>query len=162
MAKLIVEEIKIRRVEEPDIPSMTVARLDYLIEMQGERAQGYLQELQQNLQSFFRQTMSEGSFFALQAEYEGEIVSYGGMILKKIPGDLNQSSYLEGEILNMYTLPEYRRKGISSLVLKKLLEEARIMGLSKVALHCSKAGEPLYRKFGFSDPLFPYLELIID
>ncbi len=162
MAKLIVEEIKIRRVEEPDIPSMTVARLDYLIEMQGERAQEYLQELQQNLQSFFKQTMSEGSFFALQAEYEGKIVSYGGMILKKIPGDLNQSSYLEGEILNMYTLPEYRRRGISSLVLKKLLEEARVMGLSKVALHCSEAGEPLYRKFGFSDPLFPYLELIID
>ena len=162
MAKLIVEEIKIRRVEEPDIPSMTVARLDYLIEMQGERAQEYLQELQQNLQSFFKQTISEGSFFALQAEYEGKIVSYGGMILKKIPGDLNQSSYLEGEILNMYTLPEYRRRGISSMILKQLLNEAKKMGISKVALHCSKAGELLYRKFGFSDPVFPYLELIID
>ncbi len=162
MAKLIVEEIKIRRVEEPDIPSMTVARLDYLTEMQGERSLEYLQELHQKLQNFFKLTMSEGSFFALQAEYEGKIVSYGGMILKKIPGDLNQSSYLEGEILNMYTLPEYRRKGISSMLLKQLLNEAKKMGVSKVALHCSKAGEPLYRKFGFSDPLFPYLELIID
>jgi len=102
------------------------------------------------------------AFLSLLAEYEGKAVSYGGMILKKIPGDLNQSSYLEGDILNMYTLPEYRRKGISSLILNQLLAEAKTMGVSKVALHCSKDGEPLYRKFGFSDPIYPYLELIVE
>lgn len=156
-----IEQIIIRRVEENDIPLMTTARINYLTEMQGERSEDYLQELRHNLEYFFKETIQKGSFFALQAEYEGEIVSYGGMILKKIPGDLNQSSYLEGEILNMYTLPEYRRKGISSMILKQLLTEAKKMGVSKVALHCSKDGEPLYRKFGFSDPVFPYLELII-
>jgi len=83
------------------------------------------------------------------------------MILKKIPGDFNQSSYLEGDILNMYTLPEYRRNGISSRILEELLKEARTMGISKVGLHCSKDGEPLYRKFGFEDPVYPYLERII-
>ena len=153
--------IKIRRVEEIDVPIMTAARLNYLTEMQGERAPEYLQELQQKLQSFFIETMKEGSFFALLAEFEGKVVSYGGMIVKKIPGDLNQSSYLEGDILNMYTLPEYRRKGISSRILEELMKEAKVMGISKVALHCSKDGEPLYRKFGFSDPVYPYLELIV-
>ena len=154
--------IEIRRVGEDDIPAMTAARLNYLTEMQGERPQEYLQELQMKLQEFFKETMQEGSFFALLAEYEGKAVSYGGMVLKKIPGDLNQSSYLEGDILNMYTLPEYRRKGISSLILTQLLAEAKTMGVSKVALHCSKDGEPLYRKFGFSDPVYPYLEFTID
>ncbi|MCX6220001.1 MAG: GNAT family N-acetyltransferase [Bacteroidia bacterium] len=156
------EKVIIRRVTDQDIPAMTAARLNYLTEMQGERSQDYLQELQMKLQQFFLQTMKEGSFFALLAEYEGKAVSYGGMILKKIPGDLNQSSYLEGDILNMYTLPEYRRKGISSLILKQLLTEAKTMGVSKVALHCSKDGEPLYRKFGFTDPVYPYLELIVE
>src|SRR5665647_2877977 len=154
--------IEIRRVGEDDIPAMTAARLNYLTEMQGERSRDYLQELQMKLQQFFVQTMQEGSFFALLAEYEGKTVSYGGMILKKIPGDLNQSSYLEGDILNMYTLPDYRRKGISSLILRQLLTEAKTMGVSKVALHCSKDGAPLYRKFGFSDPVYPYLELIVE
>jgi GNAT superfamily N-acetyltransferase len=121
-----------------------------------------LQELQQNLQTFFIETIKEGSFFALLAEFDGEVVSYGGMIVKKIPGDLNKSSYLEGDILNMYTLPAYRRKGISSLILEELLKEAKEMGISKVALHCSKDGEPLYRKFGFEDPVYPYLELIVE
>jgi ribosomal protein S18 acetylase RimI-like enzyme len=156
------EKIGIRKVEADDIPLMTAARIDYLTEMQGERPSQYVQELQENLQQFFKLTMQDGSFFALLAEYDGKVVSYGGMILKKIPGDFNQSSYLEGDILNMYTLPEYRRKGISSLILEALLLEAKKRGISKVALHCSKDGEPLYRKYGFEDPIYPYLELIIS
>jgi GNAT superfamily N-acetyltransferase len=156
------EKIRIRQVEARDIPLMTATRIDYLTEMQGERPDQYVQELQDNLQQFFKVTMQDGSFFALLAEYEGKVVSYGGMILKKIPGDFNQSSYLEGDILNMYTLPSYRRKGISSLILEALLREAKKLGISKVALHCSKDGEPLYRKYGFEDPIYPYLELIIS
>jgi len=159
--KIDQERLKIRRVENSDVPLMTTARIGYLAEMQGERSVAYKEELQQKLEAFFLQSMQEGSFFALMAEYEGEAVSYGGMILKKIPGDFNQSSYLEGDILNMYTLPEYRRNGISSRILEELLKEARTMGVSKVSLHCSKDGEPLYRKFGFEDPVYPYLELII-
>lgn len=154
-------KINIRRVEEADIPGMTAARIDYLTEMQGERSAQYKEELLQNLMQYFKQSIQDQHFFALQAEYEGIIVSYGGMILKKIPGDFNKSSYLEGEILNMYTPPEYRRKGYSSMILEHLLREAKSMGVSKVALHCSRAGEPLYRKYGFSDPVYPYLELII-
>ena len=157
-----IEKIKIRKVKVSDLPQMTSARIDYLSEMQGERPDILKKELQQSLQVFFEQAMREGSFFALLAEYEGAVVSYGGMILKKIPGDFKLHSYLEGDILNMYTLQEYRRKGISSMILEDLLSEAKTMGVSKVALHCSKDGEPLYRKYGFTDPIYPYLELLID
>jgi GNAT superfamily N-acetyltransferase len=157
----MTDKVTIRRVEESDIPKMTAARIDYLAEMQGDRPEQYKEELQQNLQLYFQNSIREQRFFALQAEIEEIVVSYGAMILKKIPGDFNQSSYLEGEILNMYTPPEYRRKGYSSLILENLLKEAGKMGVSKVSLHCSRAGEPLYRKFGFSDPQYPYLELII-
>ena len=62
----------------------------------------------------------------------------------------------------MYTIPEARRKGISSLILERLLEEAKLMGMTKVALHTSKDGEKLYRNFGFAEPHYPYLERIIE
>ena len=154
--------LTIRRVGVEDIAGMTTARINYLTEMQGDMPELYKQELQQKLQLFFEQSMRESTFFAFLAEVEGREVSWGAMILKKIPGDFNQSSYLEGDILNMYTLPTYRRKGFSSRILERLLSEAKTMGVSKVALHCSKDGEPLYRKYGFADPIYPYLELLID
>ena len=152
----------IRRVGPPDIAGMTAARIDYLTELQGERPLDYKLELQNELKLFFQQSMLEGTLFAFLAEIDGLAISWGVMILKKIPGDFNRSSYLEGDILNMYTLPAYRRKGISSRILEALLSEAKNMGISKVALHCSKDGEPLYRKYGFTDPVYPYLELPLD
>jgi hypothetical protein len=91
----------IRRVGPPDIAGMTAARIDYLTELQGERPLDYKLELQRELQVFFQQSMQEGTLFAFLAEIEGCAISWGVMILKKIPGDFNRSSYLEGDILNM-------------------------------------------------------------
>ena len=99
---------------------------------------------------------------AIVAKIEEQAISYGGMIIKQVPGDFNKSSYLEGEILNMYTIPEARRQGVASQILKELLHIAKEKGLSKVSLHTSKDGEQLYRSFGFSEPEYPFLELLID
>ena len=154
-------KVIVRKVQTGDIDKMTEYRLLYLSELQGEREDEYIGKLRLELCRFFKSTMEKGSFFALQAEYEGEVLSFGAMVVKQIPGDFNQSSYLEGDILNMYTVPPARRKGISSLILSQLLKEARQMGISKVALHTSEDGEQLYRKFGFNDPSYPYLELVL-
>lgn len=156
-----LENINIRLIREDDIPAMTAHRLDYLTEMQGERDPAYLRILEKELTDYFQKHMAAGNFLALVAESEGTILGYGAMVLRCIPGDLNKASYLEGDILNMYTLPEYRREGVGSLILEGLLNLARERGLSKVALHTSCDGEHLYRSAGFSEPQYPYLELFL-
>ena len=154
-----LKKVVIRRVGESEVASMTAHRIDYLIEMQGERDEHFLQLLKKQLEEYFRKNIASGSFFAVMATFEDQILGYGAMVLRNIPGDLSKASYLEGDILNMYTLPHARRQGIGTLILKQLLKDAWLMGLSKVALHTSKDGEKLYRNFGFNEPLFPYLEL---
>ena len=154
-----LKKIMIRTVELEDIPSMIQHRIDYLAEMQGKRDEDFIRQLKNDMNDFFKKSLLNGSFIALVAEHEESIVAYGGIVLREIPGDFNRSSYLEGDILNMYTIPEARRQGISTLILKQLLIEATSMGVTKLALHTSKDGEKLYRSIGFSDPLYPYLEL---
>jgi len=145
-----------------DISVLVEYRLFYLSELQGDMEESYQHQLQKDLTAYFEKAMQEGRFIAVLAEMNGKVISFGGMVIKEIPGDANRSTYLEGDILNMYTIPEARRKGISSLILEKLLEEAKLMGMTKVALHTSKDGEKLYRKYHFSEPHYPYLERIID
>jgi GNAT superfamily N-acetyltransferase len=157
----INDKISLRLVTFADIPVMTAHRMAYLTEMQGEREPEYLKKLEMELAEYFREHIQSGSFFALVAESEGEILGYGGMVLRSIPGDLNKPAYLEGDILNMYTLPAARRRGVGTLILQGLLEKARSLGMSKVGLHTSKDGEMLYRSFGFSEPVYPYLELVL-
>ncbi len=157
-----ISKIRIRRVDQTDIAAMTEHRLAYLAEMQGQRSDDYINALRKELSGFFRKAVSEKWLVALVAESEGQVLAYGAMVIRQVPGDLNKSFYLEADILNMYTLPEFRRMGISTLILHRLVEEARLSGISKLALHTSEAGEKLYRNFGFSSPVYPVLELILD
>ena len=160
--KIDKSKVKIHRIGINEIPVLVKYRLAYLAELQGEQDEAYKIQLKKDLELYFRKSLEEGRFVAFYAELEGMILSFGGMIIKEIPGDSRKSSFLEGDILNMYTIPEARRKGISSMILEQLLAEAKSMGISKLALHTSKDGEIMYRKFGFSEPVYPYLELVLN
>lgn len=156
-----VSAIKLRRIELTDVPLLVDYRLKYLIELQGEQVVQNTETTREGLENYFRNAIKQNRFFAFAAETDGVVVSFGGMVVKEIPGDFSCSTYLEGDILNMYTVPAARRKGISQLILNALLKEAVTLGISKVALHTSKDGEHLYRKNGFAEPVYPYLELVI-
>lgn len=156
-----LSKIKVREIGTNEVELLTTYRMTYLTEMQGERIEEYQIRLKNELNQYFKEAIAENRCFAFLAQQGDEILSFGAMVLKKIPGDFNQSIYLEGDILNMYTVPFARRKGISALILQELLNEARKRGISKVSLHTSKDGEKLYRKFGFSEPVYPVLELCL-
>lgn len=156
-----LSKIRVREVGLGEVELLTKYRIAYLTEMQGERSEKYQQELTNELTQYFTEALAEQRFFAFLAEQDGLALSFGAMVIKKIPGDFNQSMYLEGDILNMYTVPSARRKGISALIVQELLNEAHNRGISKIALHTSQDGEKLYRKFGFSEPIFPVLELCL-
>ena len=158
--KIDLTAIKIRKIGQDEVELLTKYRMAYLTELQGEQSPEYQEKLSEELTLYFKEALAENRFFAYMAELKGEILSFGAMVIKKIPGDFNQSSYLEGDILNMYTIPNVRSNGISAMILQQLIDEARNRGISKISLHTTKAGEKLYRKFGFSEPVYPVLELI--
>jgi len=154
-------EISIRKISLTDLDLLVKYRIEYLTELQGERSEAYKNTLQNELAVFFEKEMREDRFLALVAEVDEKPLAFGAMVIRRIPGDFNQSSYLEADILNMFTVKDARRKGISSQILAQLIEEAKYLGISKLALHTSKDGEALYRKIGFKNPEYPFLELII-
>lgn len=51
----------------------------------------------------------------------------------------------------MYTKPEYRNRGIATLLLNKLMEEAKNRKVEKLCLIASKMGKSVYLKCGFSE-----------
>jgi len=153
--------IKIRKIETADVALFVDYRLKYLTELQGEKAVQHIDIARNGLENYFTIAIKQNRFFAFAAEIDGVVVSFGGIVVKEIPGDFNCHTYFEGDILNMYTIPSARRKGIAQLILNALLKEAAILGISKVALHTSKEGDHLYRKNGFAEPVYPYLELVL-
>ena len=57
-----------------------------------------------------------------------------------------------GYILNMYTIPEARGRGVCTRLLEELIKEAKSLGLRYLHLHASEDGVNIYRKAGFAEP----------
>lgn len=52
-------------------------------------------------------------------------------------------------VVNVYTEPAWRRKGIARALMQRIMEWAAAEGMDRVLLHASDAGRPLYQSLGF-------------
>jgi GNAT superfamily N-acetyltransferase len=52
-------------------------------------------------------------------------------------------------ILNVFTEPEWRRRGLAALLLKRIIDWAREERLDGLVLHASDEGRALYERLGF-------------
>jgi GNAT superfamily N-acetyltransferase len=119
-------------------------------------------KMKMSLERYFSENLPTKNLIALLAEYEGKIVGTGYLVLWRIPGRYRGLETGElGYILNMYTVPEARRKGIGTRLLQELIREAKSRGLKHLHLHASIEGMSIYRKAGFTEPLMPELVLKI-
>ena len=60
--------------------------------------------------------------------------------------------------MNLYTHPDYRRKGIAYKVLDLLVKDAKDRGVESIILDSTLMGRPLYEKYGFIK-INDYMEL---
>lgn len=57
---------------------------------------------------------------------------------------------INAELLNVYTIKEYRRKGYAEKLISMLIQEVKNLGVEKIVLDYTDMGLPLYGKFGFT------------
>ena len=82
--------------------------------------------------------------------YDGEtFIGAGGISFYQVMPTYHNPSGRKAYIMNMYTAPEYRRKGIAYKTLDLLVQEAKKQGVYQIALEATELGRPLYEKYGF-------------
>lgn len=94
---------------------------------------------------------------ALQAEthtaylvFDGEkIIGAGGVSFFRVMPTYHNPTGCKAYIMNMYTNPNYRRKGIAYHTLELLIEEVKKKGVSHISLEATNMGRPLYERYGF-------------
>ncbi|CAM3725259.1 GNAT family N-acetyltransferase [Alicyclobacillus pomorum] len=138
------------KVSIEDIDKIVSLRLELLKEL------GELKSLQEehlietSTREYLQKALSNNEFISYMAESKGEAVSISGMVLFKRPPYLENLRGIEAYILNMYTVPDYRGKGLARRLLESCIDECKKIGVKRIWLHASEDGKHLYKKMGFT------------
>ncbi len=98
---------------------------------------------------YYRDSLADESHIAYLV-YDGEtFAGSGGISFFRVMPTFHNPDGRKAYIMNMYTRPEYRRKGIGRQTLGLLVAAAREKGITAISLEATDMGRPLYEKFGF-------------
>ena len=108
------------------------------------------------LQESFAQGKYVG-WLATPHEEPDKIVAGAGVSLREVAphpqpnanGDFEIVSGRQAIIQNVYTEPEWRRRGLAALLIRTIIDWTREQQIESVVLHSSEQGRAVYERLGF-------------
>ncbi|NLG04385.1 MAG: GNAT family N-acetyltransferase [Clostridia bacterium] len=132
------------------IEQLVQMRLEYIEEDLGQISHENRKKMMKLLPIYFAKHMGT-DLFPFVALDEDRIVSTAFLVIFEKPSSLNFMNGRVGDILNVYTKPDYRHKGIASKLMKDLMEFSKGQQLDYVELKATQDGYSIYQKCGFKD-----------
>ena len=124
-------------------------RLDFINEFHKDVDETEKEKLKTSLHNYFDRHIKNDELIGIICEYDKKIISVAYLIIGEWPPNRNFINGKIGTLLNVYTYPEYRKKGIATNVLKMIIEEAKKQNVSIINLLATEEGETVYKKLGF-------------
>jgi len=137
--------VVVRRAAQADLEGVLALRLALLEELLPPGAPRPDVEINR---AFLSTQLAGDDFPIYVAEAGDAIVATGAMSLYQAP-PLGRPEHIEGYIMNMYTRPAWRGRGLARRILDALAAHAQSAGARKIWLRASPMGRPLYVQAGF-------------
>jgi len=141
-------EITIREATVEDLGEIVRQRRCMFRDMGFEEAAS-LDAMEATSAPFIKTGLQSGSYRGWLVEIDGRVVAGGGLLILSHPSSPRDPNPQRAWILNMYTEPEYRGRGLAKAVVETSIGWCREKGFAWVSLHASEAGRHLYEKLGF-------------
>jgi len=151
-------EIRVRDASAGDAPILARHRVDMFRDMGTLDGAGY-ESLRAASESYFERAIASGEYLAWLAcatvNGTEEIAGGAGLQLRPmLPRPARDRRGLvfgpEGLILNVYIERAWRRRGIATLLMERVMDVARARGIKRLSLHASAEGRPLYEQLGWT------------
>jgi GNAT superfamily N-acetyltransferase len=134
-------------------PGESAVILHHRRSMFRDMGEGTVEELDQMVavaRPWLAQALADGSYrHWLALDSSGRVAGGGGVLLCPWPPSPHYPCTQRAVILNVYTEPEFRRRGIARQVMLAILAWVKEQGFGAVNLHASQEGRPLYESLGF-------------
>ena len=98
---------------------------------------------------YYLESLESGNHAAyLVLDGEKFVGAVGVSFYQVMPTYSNPSGW-KAYIMNIYTHPDYRGRGVAYRTLDLLVQEAMRRGITSISLETTDMGRPLYEKYGF-------------
>ena len=141
-----------------DIPELIRLRIAYMEDDFGSVSEEERAGMEKQLPDYFERKLGS-ELIALVARDEEKIVSVVYLHIIEMPANSILLSGLYGEVLSVYTVPEYRGKGLCTKLMSNLIEYGKNRGLGRIDLSATKEGYPIYAKLGFREKEHRYTDM---
>jgi len=153
--------ITIRETQLEDLEEILLHRR-YMFRDMGQRDEAILDAIVCTSRPFIRQSLIDKSYlgwFAIASD--GKVAAGVGLMLNPwvaSPRDPNHAR--RPYLLNVYTYPEFRKRGLARLLTQNSIEWCRENGYRTLWLHASEQGRRVYESLGFQPT--NEMKLLID
>jgi len=145
----ILENIVFKKLNKNDKKLFISLRLIFLMDCFDTINDTERNEIENNLKTYFDSHINKKNFIRIVGEYNGNIVSTVYLIISVYPANPNLVNGKVGTLLNVYTFPKYRKKGIAKKFIEEIIKETKLIGIDCMDLKATEKGHNLYIKLGF-------------
>ena len=136
----------IREINPADVEIIARMRVQMLDEVTDDPLPA---ELEVSVRRFVCRHMQDNTCLGVVAEDEGRVIADAVIYLfETMPDEVNVRG-LTAMLYNVYTLPEYRGRGIMAQMLPEVIRLAREAGAVELKMTAEKKAIPLYERMGF-------------
>lgn len=93
--------------------------------------------------------LERGLYLGFLAEHGGQVVAGAGLTLLEWGPTRGDPQPWRGRIVNVWTHPDFRRRGLARELVTRCVEAARERGVTRLSLGTTESGRALYRALGF-------------
>ncbi|MGH3056471.1 MAG: GNAT family N-acetyltransferase [Gaiellaceae bacterium] len=100
--------------------------------------------------AYLSAALPSGVYVGWMVEADGAVIAGGGAVIRQLlprPGHADGGE--EAYVLNVYTEPAHRRRGLARALMETILDWCRERRVNRVSLHASDKGRPLYESMAF-------------
>jgi GNAT superfamily N-acetyltransferase len=155
----VSDNFQIRRATVADVELISWHRAQMFRDM-GELPPDLVESFRAQSLETLQRMFKRGEYVGWLASPESEpdkILAGAGVQLREVPphpqtdaiGKIDIVSGRQAIIQNVFTEPDWRRRGLAALLIKRIIDWTRQEGIDSLVLHASDEGRALYERLGF-------------
>jgi GNAT superfamily N-acetyltransferase len=139
----------LRRATPNDAPTITAQRHQMFADNELATEARY-NAMDLTFAPWVRERLADGRYVGLFLEEDATLLAACGIFFGDFPPHFLDPNPIRAYLLNFYTAPEARGRGLATQLLQHAVDECRKANVQVITLHASKFGKPIYEKFGFT------------